>query len=470
MHRNALALMLSLFAACAGEDLAAATVSLGDIVEADGAAPVDASIEPDGVLAACGLPGSGACDDVEAPPDVSDSVLPPDAVEASDTVSATPDAASVVPSCPPGLSGCSGDQRLACSEDGATFTETPCTQEQGGPHCWDGECVECAINAHCPEGTACDGNSCVAPALKAVVEALPVGKVGVAYSATLEATGGVPPYQWKAVALPPGLALDAGGVLSGIPEAAGETTFDATVADSAGAFDTATWTVVVTDGSLAIVTSSPLPKAIEGEPYSVSFAASGGETPYFWGLVGGAPPPGLSLSAAGVLSGVATEGGDFTFTVKALDNGSPTATAQKAFTLPVSLAPLEIIGEQEVNLFVTKLITLPLIVVVSGLPVPYNAKLAAKGGKKPYTWAEEPLPGFVSSFIPKSGVPAGLTLAPDGTLSGGVSDPSLVNTITVPFTQIKLSGFFFQAKVTDSQNPSESKAALFIIPTVPIGQ
>ena len=43
-----------------------------------------------------------------------------------------------------------------------------------------------------------------------------------------------------------------------------------------------------------------------------------------------------------------------------------------AFELNIGLAPLEIIGQQEVNLFITKLIVLPLIIVVNGIPVPYN--------------------------------------------------------------------------------------------------
>jgi Subtilase family len=50
---------------------------------------------------------------------------------------------------------------------------------------------------------------------------LPAGQVGMAYSATLAASGGVGPYNWSldSGTLPPGLALAANGTLSGTPAA-----------------------------------------------------------------------------------------------------------------------------------------------------------------------------------------------------------------------------------------------------------
>jgi streptogramin lyase len=56
--------------------------------------------------------------------------------------------------------------------------------------------------------------------LTVTTTSLPAGTVGVPYSATLTATGGIRPYRWFLLdgALPPGLALDAGsGVISGTP-------------------------------------------------------------------------------------------------------------------------------------------------------------------------------------------------------------------------------------------------------------
>lgn len=219
----------------------------------------------------------------------------------------------------------------------------------------------------------------------------------------------------------------------------------------------------------AIVTASALTKAIEGKAYSAKIEAKGGTAPYFFGQKGGALPKGLGLGADGTLSGTPTESGSFAFDIKALDDAVPTATDKRSFTLEVGLAPLEIVGSQQINLLVTKLIVLPLIIVVDKVPVPYNAQLEAQGGKKPYQWVETPLPGAVKNFIPNAGLPKGLTLGKDGKVSGAVSDASLVVKVQVPLTQISLEGFFFAAEVSDSQATPQKKTAMFILPTVPVG-
>jgi hypothetical protein len=65
-----------------------------------------------------------------------------------------------------------------------------------------------------------------------------------------------------------------------------------------------------------ITTASPLPGGTVGAPYSATFAVTGG-TPPFGAWTTPTPPPGLSLSAAGVLSGTPTTAGTFSFTVSA---------------------------------------------------------------------------------------------------------------------------------------------------------
>lgn len=65
---------------------------------------------------------------------------------------------------------------------------------------------------------------------------LPAGEVGHSYSVLLAASGGHPPYTWSraAGALPAGLTLHAGGLISGRPKVAGTSHFDARVTDSDG--------------------------------------------------------------------------------------------------------------------------------------------------------------------------------------------------------------------------------------------
>jgi hypothetical protein len=190
--------------------------------------------------------------------------------------------------------------------------------------------------------------------------------------------------------------------------------------------------------------------------------------PYTWGIVGGALPDGLTLSSTGLISGVPAAHGEFTFVVKVFDNGEPTGTGSKEFKLTLKIAPLEIIGDQEFDLFVAKVIVLPLITVVEGIPIPYSTQLQAKGGVKPYQWSEVEMPGFMSFLIPNAGIPEGLTLADNGTLSGSVTDPNAAVNVKIPFTQINLTGFFFMAQVEDSQSPPDSATALFLMPTVPV--
>ncbi|MFQ6093689.1 MAG: lamin tail domain-containing protein [bacterium] len=63
---------------------------------------------------------------------------------------------------------------------------------------------------------------------------LPHGMVGVAYSETLSAVGGVPPYTWQLLsgALPESLSLDVTGVISGTPAVADTQVFTVEVRDA----------------------------------------------------------------------------------------------------------------------------------------------------------------------------------------------------------------------------------------------
>ena len=75
---------------------------------------------------------------------------------------------------------------------------------------------------------------------------------------------------------------------------------------------------VPTNLSLA---NTSLPDAIEGIPYSTALQLSGGTAPYHWKIASGPLPGGFVLDAsAGVISGIASESGTFSFTVAANDS------------------------------------------------------------------------------------------------------------------------------------------------------
>src|SRR5437588_5917156 len=83
-----------------------------------------------------------------------------------------------------------------------------------------------------------------------------------------------------------------------------------------GGFGTQSYTVTIAP-PVAITTASPLTGGVINEPYSQTFAATGGNGLYTnWHFAAGsAAPPGLTLTTAGVLSGTPTAMGAYTFTV-----------------------------------------------------------------------------------------------------------------------------------------------------------
>jgi len=89
--------------------------------------------------------------------------------------------------------------------------------------------------------------------------ALPAGVVGVPYTTTLQAAGGIAPLTWSLASgstLPGGLTLSAGGVISGTPSASGSFNFSAQVVDStAGTHQSATQTFTLTINGRSTATS-----------------------------------------------------------------------------------------------------------------------------------------------------------------------------------------------------------------------
>jgi large repetitive protein len=100
--------------------------------------------------------------------------------------------------------------------------------------------------------------SAVTTALAITTTALPAGKVGTPYAATLAATGGTAPYTWTdpacSGACNTGLQFSAAGVLSGAPTNPGTSTFTFTVTDAAA--HTASVQLTISIASVMVI---PLP-------------------------------------------------------------------------------------------------------------------------------------------------------------------------------------------------------------------
>jgi hypothetical protein len=86
------------------------------------------------------------------------------------------------------------------------------------------------------------------------------------------------------------------------------------------------------------------PIGYTGQAYTFTFhgaAGCGPALPYQYRLLDGSLPPGLSLSTAGVISGVPTQPGDYSFWVELSDENPPSAswcvpsTAERQFTIKI---------------------------------------------------------------------------------------------------------------------------------------
>ncbi len=263
----------------------------------------------------------------------------------------------------------------------------------------------------------------VAPTITVAPATLPSGNAGTAYSQTLTASGGASPYSYAitAGALPPGVTLNtASGAITGTPTASDAFNFTITATDGNSFTGSQAYSVNIFSPNFTL-TPSALPSATMGVTYNQAITAGGGTAPYTYSVVAGALPAGLTMSTAGVVSGIPTAAGSFHFTVIARDSttgsGAPYAVGS-AISLTVG-APVVAVAPA----------TLPDGTVGTA----YNQTVTASGGATPYTYA-----------VTAGAVPGGLTLN--------------TNTGVVSGTPIATGTFNFTISATDANAFTGSRA------------
>jgi hypothetical protein len=268
------------------------------------------------------------------------------------------------------------------------------------------------------------------------------GTNGTAYSFTVPQSGGTAPLTWliSAGTLPTGLTLSAGKI-SGMPNAnATQSPFSFTVQvqDGAGMSATQAYSMTVANPPAPVINSTSPPAGTNGTAYTAfTFAvSSGGMAPFTWSE-NGALPTGLTLSAAGVLSGTPQQSGSFPITVTVQDGSNPKQMASQGFTIQINNPG-------------------PPTITTTSLPdgavgTAYSQTIQATGGLTPFAW-------LVSSGT----LPAGLTLGSSTTRAVTLSGTPTTVQSNVQFTVQVSDG----ASQTATQNYTVNIAAQPIVVTI----
>src|SRR6185295_14043992 len=172
-------------------------------------------------------------------------------------------------------------------------------------------------------------------------------------------------------------------------------------------------------------TTSSLPGGIKDAVYAPQvLTATGGTTPYVWSINSGSLPPGLTLTPDGLISGTPTATGTFNFVVKVTGANALTDTKSLFIIINTTSQPQPQITTS----------SLPSGVINVAYP---PQALGVAGGTSPYIWS-----------LPSGTLPPGLTLSPDGIISG---------------TPTALGTFNIVIKVTDNNGAGQSASKSFAI-------
>lgn len=187
--------------------------------------------------------------------------------------------------------------------------------------------------------------SIAAPAVALTSAAPAGGRVTQLYSHTFTAGTGTAPYGFTVTggALPPGLGLGAGGVLSGTPTTPGSYNFEVTATDAYGFTGSAHFSLVITSNAGSAVLPGTAVDGVFGVFYSENLAATGGTPVLSYAVTSGTEPPGLTLDGtSGILSGTPAQVGDFSFVVTVTDGAG--FTNAQAYDVHVAAPTISFTG------------------------------------------------------------------------------------------------------------------------------
>ena len=152
-----------------------------------------------------------------------------------------------------------------------------------------------------------------------------------------------------------------------------------------------------------------------------TLSATGGTGAYTWSLASGSLPPGLSLSAQGLITGTPTTLGNYPFTVQVTDAKGLSST-------------------KPLGIYIEGVVSITPAVLPTGTPgVSYTnsdgspVQLAATGGLAPYTWCVVESSGTCDNGT-GGALPPGLSMSTSGVISGTPITDGIPTTFTVQVT------------------------------------
>lgn len=245
-----------------------------------------------------------------------------------------------------------------------------------------------ATNASGADTQAYTGNVNELPAFTG--STVPLLRVGVPYSATVQHTGYPEPvFTVQAGSMPAGMVLSSAGLVSGTPTTAGAYSVTIRMTNAAGFVDRVASGQVEAALAAPVITTTTLSAMSVGIAFSQQLAATGNPAPAF-AVQSGSFPAGLTMDSAGLITGTPTTAGAYSVTPRATNSGG---FDDQLFTGTVSAA-----------LSVPVITTITLNAMYVG--VAFSQQLFATGNPAP-TWAVSTGP-----------IVAGLSLSAAGLLSG----------------------------------------------------
>ena len=173
------------------------------------------------------------------------------------------------------------------------------------------------------------------------------------------------------------------------------------------------------------ISTTALEKGKVDAYYSQTLEATGGSGDYTWSKISGSLPDGVALGkSSGIITGLPSSGGKYTFTVQATDAEDKSQYDTATLTITIK-------GLSDLSITTTSL-------AGGAVGVDYSQSIQATGGSKEYTWSTV-----------YGSIPTGLSLGIDSGKIWG--------------TPSEAGDFYFKVKVADDENDSMSDFASFTI-------